>query len=553
MMPAIGQIMLAVSSSLAASIVAKVTVTTALALIGAWLARRSRAAVRHALLAAAFAVLLVLPAASIVAPPVRITLPAPPPERIVPVRPARAIPLAAPAGSRAVASVAPRSTGLAPSALLLTAWLAGTALFLLPVAIGLWQVRSLRRSALPWPRGQSVVDSLALAAGIRRRVEVLLHGALPGPITCGVVRPAIVLSPDAQSWAEEDLTRAIVHELEHVRRGDWLSLCLAQALGALYWFHPLVWMAWRRLALEAERSCDDAVLARSDAAAYADQLVGLAQRLSLAAKSPLLAMANRADLSTRVRAVLDCRQRRGRAGALPIALVSAAAAVLVIAASPLRMVAAPQAVTDAGVAMPHFSSTTELVIANVTVTDSSGRNIEGLNANDFFVTEDGVPQTIDIFEFQKVDAAQSGPRSYYTLGYYTPNPNADGRFRQIALTGKRDNMVKLRYRPGYYTRIVQPDVDRTTAIDGTSLVLLYKKEPEYSEPARKAKYQGTVILVVDVDASGTVTKSTPIRSLGLGLDEKAIEAVSQWKFRPAMKNGKTVPAQAQVALTFRLL
>ena len=132
-----------------------------------------------------------------------------------------------------------------------------------------------------------------------------------------------------------------MHELEHVRRGDSVSRCLARVACAVYWFHPLVWIAWRKLVLEAERSCDDAVLRRSEATAYADQLVGLAKRLSVAQRSPLLAMANRADLATRVGAVLDGRQRRGRAGTFALALACAAAVVLVVAMSPL-IVAAPQ-------------------------------------------------------------------------------------------------------------------------------------------------------------------------------------------------------------------
>jgi hypothetical protein len=84
------------------------------------------------------------------------------------------------------------------------------ALFLLPVAMGLWQVRSLRRSALPWRHGQPIVDELALEAGIHRRVEALLCDGLPGPMTCGVAHPAIVLPPDAQTWEADDLNRAIV-------------------------------------------------------------------------------------------------------------------------------------------------------------------------------------------------------------------------------------------------------------------------------------------------------------------------------------------------------
>ena len=177
---------------------------------------------------------------------------------------------------------------------------------------------------------------LALESGIRRRVEVLLHEALPGPIASGMLHPAILLPRDAQTWESEDLNRAFLHELEHVRRGDVVTHCLARAACAVYWFHPLVWMAWRQLVLEAERSCDDAVMARSEATAYADQLVGLARRLSTAAKSPLLAMANRADLAIRVGAVLDSRQRRGRAGPFLVALGCAAAAVLVLTISPLQ-------------------------------------------------------------------------------------------------------------------------------------------------------------------------------------------------------------------------
>jgi len=388
---------------------------------------------------------------------------------------------------------------------------------------------------------------------------VLLHGALPGPMTCGVLHPSVVLPLDAQTWEAEDLNRAIVHELEHVRRGDWVSHCLARALCAVYWFHPLVWIAWRQLALEAERSCDDAVLGRSEATAYADQLVSLAQQLSLAkmpAKSPLLAMANRADLAARVGAVLDTRRRRGRAGALPVALACAAAAVLVLTMSPLRMVAAPQSAATAP--MPRFSANTMLVIVNVTVSDKSGKSLEGLSANDFVLTEEGVPQTIRVFEFQ---GAQDSVSSYYILGYYTTNLNVDGQFRKIAVTGKADTMAKLNYRAGYYGKslgaagvvIGDGGGDRSLSPDITPPVVIYKKEPEYSEEARKAKYQGTVVLYVDLDASGQVTKVTVNRSLGLGLDQKAVEAVSQWQFKPGMQAGKPVAMRAQVEVSFRLL
>jgi len=77
-------------------------------------------------------------------------------------------------------------------------------------------------------------------------------------------------------------------------------------------------------------------------------------------------------------------------------------------------------------------------------------------------------------------------------------------------------------------------------------------EPEYSEEARKAKYQGTCVLWLVVGPDGQTRDIKVARTLGLGLDQKAIEAVKQWKFEPAMKDGKPVAVQVNVEVTFRL-
>lgn len=84
-------------------------------------------------------------------------------------------------------------------------------------------------------------------------------------------------------------------------------------------------------------------------------------------------------------------------------------------------------------------------------------------------------------------------------------------------------------------------------------VLLTKVEPEYSEEARKVKIQGTVILYVEVDPTGHARNVRVVQSLGLGLDEKAIEAVSKWKFRPGYKDGRPVTVMATIEVNFRLL
>jgi TonB family protein len=83
--------------------------------------------------------------------------------------------------------------------------------------------------------------------------------------------------------------------------------------------------------------------------------------------------------------------------------------------------------------------------------------------------------------------------------------------------------------------------------------VVFKVDPEYSEQARKAKYQGTVVLNLVVQRDGSVRDIKILRPLGLGLDEKAIEAVQQWRFKPGQRNGLAVDVSAIIEVTFRLL
>jgi len=87
----------------------------------------------------------------------------------------------------------------------------------------------------------------------------------------------------------------------------------------------------------------------------------------------------------------------------------------------------------------------------------------------------------------------------------------------------------------------------------TAPVLISKTEPEYSEEARKARLQGTVLLQIEVDTHGEAQHITVRQSLGLGLDDRAMEAVKKWKFRPGKVNGKPAAVVAYVEVNFRLL
>lgn len=86
----------------------------------------------------------------------------------------------------------------------------------------------------------------------------------------------------------------------------------------------------------------------------------------------------------------------------------------------------------------------------------------------------------------------------------------------------------------------------------TSPRIIYAPDPEFSEEARKAKYQGVVVLWAIVGTDGRTHDIRVVRSLGLGLDEKAIEAIRQWRFEPGRKEGVSVAVQVSVEVTFRL-
>ncbi len=336
----LGRILLATGGSIELSVVAKLTVLLVFALLAVRLARTARASVRHAFLAATFSGIAVLPLATYAIPPVPVDVP-------VPVVESQAAALGN-AGSviapRQESGAAPRAgTASAPTistaGLVRAIWALGAAIFLVPVLTAFIRLRRCRRNGLPWLEVRPLVQRLATQAGVNRPVEVLLHEDMPVPGTAGWFRPTIMLPVDAREWTEADCRNAIIHELEHVRRADWVFQVIGRVMCGLYWFHPLVWIAWRRMALEAERVCDDAVLQCVDGPSYAAQLVDLAARQFSTHAQSALGMASRSDLSVRVSAILDDRQQRGRAGSRPAAAIAATVALVLLGISPLRAVA----------------------------------------------------------------------------------------------------------------------------------------------------------------------------------------------------------------------
>jgi TonB family protein len=81
---------------------------------------------------------------------------------------------------------------------------------------------------------------------------------------------------------------------------------------------------------------------------------------------------------------------------------------------------------------------------------------------------------------------------------------------------------------------------------------IYDPDPDYSAEARNARFQGTVLLWVAVGSDGRPRDIRVLRSVGMGLDQKAVEAVQKWMFEPAMLDGHPVAVQINIEVTFHL-
>ena len=347
------------------AILLKSSVALLLGLMVVVAARHSRASLRHLILAALFIFLLLLPVVQRFAPAVEIPVQAP----------SIAAVAASPAVEVSPAAEPPVRTASSDSRRTLLSFLpqvyaAGTVLLLAHLLIGILRLRTLAARAEVWLDGTARMNEIAHQADIRRAALVVLSRAVAVPMTFGFVRSTIVLPDGARHWPADELTRALRHELEHVRREDWVLQLAARAACALYWPQPLVWIAWRRFCLEAERACDDAVLGTSEAAAYAGQLVELARHVHRSSM-PVLGMASRSKLGTRIEAILDATQRRGPHSRYAAAAVVIALVGLLVSVAPARLIAAATAtaVSTPDAADPEAPRGTEEPTNSTTASD----------------------------------------------------------------------------------------------------------------------------------------------------------------------------------------
>ncbi|QDT92191.1 M56 family metallopeptidase [Gimesia algae] len=239
-------------------------------------------------------------------------------------------------GFRKTAS--PGSTNISIEILLFTVW--GIVAFLLVFRLVTQQllIGKIVRTAIP----VKDVKTLAILDSVNRSnrfVTLLCSDSTPVPVAVGILRPAIVLPTGYGKWSEDRLRIVLLHEQAHIERCDVFAQSIAQFACIFYWFNPLIWLAARRMRLERELACDDAVLCSGENASnYADHLVEIAAAIMDRWQVPhtASAMATRTNLQTRVRHLfqhnLDRRSVSKRTSSSLIALASVFLVLLAIGA-----------------------------------------------------------------------------------------------------------------------------------------------------------------------------------------------------------------------------
>ncbi len=239
-------------------------------------------------------------------------------------------------GAGGVAGLRARVARVSPAGWLLSVWLLGC------LASGAVFLRSLR-AARRLGRGATAaagewMRELAQArrrVGLGRRVRLVHSPETATPMTWGWLRPVILLPAGSRRWTGERRRIVLLHELVHVRRGDWLIRMLGWLVCSLYWFNPLAWLAARRLAVEQEFACDEQVVALGTRpSTYAHHLLAIARTLGPVTRTPAhaLDMARRSQMEGRLMSILDGGRRpRGRKLAI-LALLLIAGLVPALAA-----------------------------------------------------------------------------------------------------------------------------------------------------------------------------------------------------------------------------
>lgn len=330
---------------------------------------------------------------------------------------------------------------MGPLAIALAVWATVVLGIMLSLGWAGLAVRRIVRHATPLtsPEWVNPLFEIADRLGLEDAPRLLQSDAAKMPFACGVLAPTIVLPTEAEGWTLDRRRAVLLHELAHVRRHDLLGHTLGRLTCAVYWFHPLVWTAAKKLRNESERACDDLALSCGTRATdYAEHLLDIVTSVR-GDSTPLvaLAMARRKEFEGRMLAILDPelrhntlsrRQSATLAGTLTLISLTVAAAAPVqraaVAGMPQR---AAQAHAPVAPEVPHVPAVTMRVKKSYPDSGTPGA-IGTHSATDLVVSHSTSTKT-SVVTFQSQSQSQSQSQmqmqSRVSVGSASPTPHPD--------------------------------------------------------------------------------------------------------------------------------
>jgi TonB family protein len=375
---------------------------------------------------------------------------------------------------------------------------------------------------------------------------VLLSDEVETPLTCGILRPMIVLPKRALNWSPECLSSALLHEREHLRRNDCLWHWVAEGICAIWWFHPFAWLARNRAAHERECACDDAVLREgirpSD---YASALLHLASGRTQPGE-PAMALSALSNFERRIRSLLLPNLDRRPAGRRVALAISLAATAIIL---PLAVLHAQ----DAG--------TGDL---SGTVIDMSGARVPGAQ-----IIASGSSGNREV---TRTDAAGEWSLSGIPAGKYTIETLSRGFVKGITpanLEAGQHATAEIRLSVGSVQETievvaqgqprraaVQPSASPERIRVGGNVQatrLLKQVKPRYPDSAKAQGIEGSVLMNAIIGKEGNLLSLTVVNKLAdPDLAAAALDAVKHWLYQPTLLNGQPVEVVTTITVNFRL-
>jgi TonB family protein len=516
-------------------------------LLVTWILRRRGAAERHIVWAAAIISAALLPVLSFLLPAWQPGLA----QRVagaLPSMPSILGPRSNPNISRAT-DVVFRADSIEPAVAALAriwwiVWAGGLATGLFVLAIGFIRQRSLasRTQMLSDPTLAAIARDAAARLGCRRRIRITQSLDECMPMTWGVLRPRVLVPKCIDQWPEERKRIVIAHELAHVRRLDWLLQMLAQLACAVYWFNPLFWIACNGLFRESEEACDDMVINLGvDAREYASHLFEIARALrhSGSVWSPTLAMARPSTLEKRFAALLNSTSNHRGITGRAVLLATAATILIVVPLAALDTL--PAGLARSGSASPTvIQYTTPPLYSDA----ARARGVEGFVTVEARIGTDGTVKRLHVVK-----------RLGYGLDENALLAVRDWRF----LPAMRDGMaveaitqidVEFSLRNAELNELIANDMATRLGPGVLPPQVVHRVEPQYSPQANRQMRAGGVILDAVIPEDGSPRIVRVIQSMDWELDENAINALKQWRFSPAMKDGRPVKVRMNIAINF---